>query len=256
MTVGELRQQLAKIIGRLFDRTVVGLEFLITGTNGSPQLDTPLGTLTYAGCRNVCLDVTAGPNASVGSSADSIGERRLRKHMTQEPFQVGVDQGLWRLIELAWPRAVFGILSAEGNRRYEVSLRLNFERYPLAAPLVELWDVEARAAIEAEHWPEAFVRFATQNYPQFADIAPQPYCPKLLRISTEVAGRLKDATAEDWDVSGDLTQILVRASCCFRTSQSCHAMPVRQSSDQSARGIATSHRRASHRVRKISTGHD
>jgi hypothetical protein len=220
MTVGELREQLAKTIGRLFGRTVVGLELLITGTIIPPELHISLGTLTHAGCRNVCLDVTAGSPASMESPIDSIAERLLRRHMTQEPFQVGVDQGLWRLVAFNWPRAIFGILSADGNKRCEVGLRLNFQRYPLAPPLVELWDVEAQTRIDAQRWPEPFIRFASQNYPQFVELETAPYCSNLLRVSIEVARRLTKPTPDAWDVSGDLTQILSRVSGCFRGAQS------------------------------------
>lgn len=81
MTVGELREHLARKIGRLFDRAVIGLEFLVTGSEIAPDLNSPLSTLTHANCRNVCLDVTSGPRDSTASSATSIGEHLLRKHM-------------------------------------------------------------------------------------------------------------------------------------------------------------------------------
>lgn len=220
MTVGELRHRIAETVERLFDRTVAGLELLITGTAVAPELHTTLATLTHAGCRNVCLDVTNGTRASVGSDIASIGERLLRKHMTEERFQAGVDQGLWRLIEFSWPRAVFGILRVEGNKRCEVALRLNFERYPLAGPLVELWDVESETRIDAQRWPEPFIQFASQNYPQLVGLEAAPYCSNLLRVSIEVARRLAKSTPDAWDVSGDLTQVLSRVSGCFRGPES------------------------------------
>lgn len=244
MTVGELREHLAGKIGRLFDRVVVGLELLITGTVIAPDLRTPLDRLTHADCRNVCLDVTAGPPAPAALSVASIGEHLLRKHMNNEPFQVGVDQGLWRLIGLRWPYAVFGISSVVENKRCELDLRFNFEKYPLAVPVVELWNIEGRTPIGAEHWPQAFVRFVIESYPQFSDLAPQPYCHAVLCISTEVAGRQKEGAAERWNPNGDLTQVLVRASCCFRISQTLGAVPPQQTSLQSNQSIRSNARAA------------
>jgi len=219
MTVGELREHLARKIGRLFDGVVVGLELLITGTVIAPDLHIPLGTLIHAGCRNVCLDVADGPPAPAAFSVASVGERLLRKHMNNEPFQVGVDQGFWRLIELRWPYAIFGISSVVENERCELGLRFNFEKYPLSPPLVELWDFETQAPIRASDWPELFINFASQNYPQFADLVADSYCENLLRISAEAAHRLKAPTSDEWDPHGDLTQILARAYCSFRTPQ-------------------------------------
>jgi hypothetical protein len=243
MTVAELREHLAGKIGRLFDRVVVGLELLITGTVIAPDLHIPLDMLTHAGCRNVCLDVTAGSPAPAALSVASIGEHLLRKHMNNEPFQVGVDQRIWRLIELRWPHAVFGISSLVENKRCELGLRLNFEKYPLAPPVLELWDVAGRTSIGAEHWPQAFVRFAIENYPQFVDLAHQSYCHTVLCISTEVAGRRKERAAERWDPNGDLTQVLARASCCFRISQTLlPAVPPRQTSLQSNQRIRSTAR--------------
>lgn len=62
MTIGELRRQLARELGRLFDGEVVGLELFSTGTNVRPNLALPLQELTYPPYRNVCLDVTGGPD--------------------------------------------------------------------------------------------------------------------------------------------------------------------------------------------------
>lgn len=42
MTIGELRRQLAKELGRIFAGKVVGLELFSTGTDISPDLSLPL----------------------------------------------------------------------------------------------------------------------------------------------------------------------------------------------------------------------
>ena len=256
VTVGELRQQLAKELGRLFDGEVVGLELFITGTGISPAPSVSLCHLTHAPYRNVCLDVAAGPRSQAALSADSVGERLLRKHMSEELFQAGLAQQLWRLIELNWPHGIFAIRSAVGGQGGEVVLRLNFERYPLAPPLVELWDAERRTPIRASDWPEFFTRFLSQNYPQFADVATEIYCPNLLLISTEVARRLKDSTSEQWEVGGDLTQILARASCSFRIPPAPQNNQTSTSEFAGREGKAFRSRRRLYnpRVDKISTG--
>jgi hypothetical protein len=219
MTVGELRRQLAKELGRLFDGEVVGVELVLTGTDISPGLEAPLRDLTHPPYRNVCLDAIAAPRAPAVSLNGSVGERLLRKHMSQERFQAGVDRLMWRLVELTWPSAVYAIRSSFGGEWSEVAFRLNFAKYPLAPPVVELWDLETQAPIHASDWPEFFINFASQNYPQFADFVADSYCANLLRISAQVAHRLKAPTSDEWDPRGDLTQLLARAYCSFRTPQ-------------------------------------
>ena len=214
--VGELRRQLAKEVGRLFDGDVVGLDFLITGTDIVPDLLTPLSELTHPPYRNVCLDVVGGARSQATASINSVGEHLLRRHLVEERFQSGVDQQLWRLIELRWPHAVVGIRT-RSRACSEMALRLSLKKYPVAPPLVELWNAQTRTVIEAPHWTEPFIRFASEAYPRIADFSTSPFCENLLRISTAIASRAKSAEADAWDVTGDLTQVLARASGCFRT---------------------------------------
>lgn len=216
MSVGELRRQLAKELGRIFAGNVIGLELIATGTGIAPDLSLPLQALTHPPYRNVCLDVTAGPRRATPPAIDSIGECLLRKHLRNERFQCGLAQHLWRLIQLDWPVAVFAIGGNRNTQRCETGLRFNLARYPLAPPLVELWDLKTQAAIEAERWTEPFIRFASQNYPQFIELKPAPSCSNLLRVSIAVADRLSRWDAEEWDVNGDVTQTLARASGYFR----------------------------------------
>jgi hypothetical protein len=139
--------------------------------------------------------------------------------MRNEKFQAGVAQRLWRLIRLEWPYGIFGIRSIK-SADYEVALRLNLEKYPLAPPLVQLWDVTKQAAIEPQYWPESFSRFVTTTYPEIADMAAENYAPQLLSISAAVAQRRKQSGFSEWNVTQDLTQLLSRASACFRFSTS------------------------------------
>jgi len=217
MTIGELRRQLARELGRLFDGEVVGLELLSTGTNIVPDLALSLQELTYPPYRNVCLDVIGGPDRPDKSSGKAFGEHLLQKHLRHERFQAGVAQRLWRLIRLEWPYGIFGIRSMK-SADYEVALRLNLEKYPLAPPLVQLWDVTKQTVIEPQYWPESFCRFVTTTYPDIADIAAENYAPQLLNISAAIAQRRKRSGISEWDITQDLTQLLSRASACFRFS--------------------------------------
>lgn len=149
---------------------------------------------------------------------NAIGERLLQKHLSAESFQTGEARQLWQLVQVEWPYAVFRIGAASVARA--VGLRLRLEKYPVAPPLVQLWDLEALTPIEAHHWPEPFIRFASQSYPHFVDLEATAYCSTLLRISVEVARRRAQPASLTWDVNGDLTQLLVRISDCFRCPES------------------------------------
>ena len=216
MTIGELRRQLAKELGRIFGGQVVGLELFSTGTEISPDLSLPLQVLTHPPYQTVCLDVAGGPRQVKAVAIESVGERLLRKQLHNEKFQCGVAQQLWRLIQLEWPYVVFGIHSTIECEGCEIGLRLNLEKYPLAPPLVQLWDIQSQTAIEAQRWPEPFIRFASQNYPRFVDLETMPYCENVLHVSIGVVRLQKNPEPESWDVKGDLTQILSRVSGYFR----------------------------------------
>ena len=217
LTIGELRRELARELGRLFDGEIVGLELISTGTNIVPDLASPLQELTYPPYRNVCLDVIGGPDRPNRSKSNAFGEHVLQKHLRHERFQAGVAQRLWRLIRLEWPCGIFGIRSMK-NADYEVALRLNLEKYPLAPPLVQLWDITRQTVIEPQYWPELFCRFVTTTYPEIVDIAAENYAPQLLNISAAVAQRRKLSGISEWDSTQDLTQLLSHASACFRFS--------------------------------------
>lgn len=216
VTVGELRRQVAKEVGRLFDGVVIGLEFFITGTDVAPDLLTRCSALTHPPYRNVCLDVVGEPRSPATESVNSVGERLVRRQLNQGRFQAGVGQRLWRLIELKWPHAVFGIRTLD-RECGEMALRLNLEKFPVAPPLVELWNAQTRSVIEAPNWTELFIQLASETYPRVATFPTSPFCGNLLRISTAVASRMKSAESDGWDANGDLTHVLGRASCCFRT---------------------------------------
>jgi hypothetical protein len=218
------RRQIANAVGRIFDGEVVGVELVFTDSGVATELTTPLGKLTHGEHRNVCFDVKSSSDSIPTRSMTSIGEHLLRRHLRQERFQSGIDSQLWRLIELNWPYAVFGFRrTVRSGDSSEAALRLRFDRYPLAPPMVEAWNADTRSTVEAEQWPQWFIRFVSEAYPHLANIEPEAYSPQLLRISTKVARRLKHRESDGWDVSKDLTQVLIRASCCFRTQTQIHS---------------------------------
>lgn len=150
-----------------------------------------------------------------GLQINSVGERLLQNHLAAERFQAGVLRQLWRLVQVEWPHAVFAIGSTPGTSTREVGLRLKLEKYPVAPPLVQLWDLAALCAIDAPHWPEPFIRFASKSYPELIDLDAGPCCPALLRISVHVARQGRHPTRPRL-FKGDVTQLLVQVSECFR----------------------------------------
>lgn len=150
---------------------------------------------------------------------NAVGERLLQRHLSAETFQAGVARRLWRLVKVEWPYTFIQIGDATEGAN-EIGLRLTLEKYPVAPPLVQLWDLEALTPIEVPLWPEPFIRFVSQNYPEFVDLEVMPYCAILLRISIDVARRRTQPASLTWNVNGDLTQLLLRVAEYFRCSDS------------------------------------
>ena len=220
ITVGGLKDLIEEDVKRVLGGRVRKYEFQITGTSILPDHETPLLNLTNYPARNICLDaLREGELGTVTTpQCPSVNERLLRKHLTRGRFQSGVDQGLWRLVSIRWPEAIFAVRRKEHPRRsHEALVRFQLDKYPQSAPVIDLWDVDRRSKIEPVQWPNWFRNFVVQHYPSFAVIEPAPYSPALLQISEAIARRLKEAESESWDSSGDITQCLIRLLTSFRS---------------------------------------
>lgn len=77
-------------------------------------------------------------------------EARLRADLEGPDFQVGLDAGMWDLVELTWPKAVFTIAAGDVGK---LVMRLDLEGYPAVAPAGRPWDVDAKAALPITRWP-------------------------------------------------------------------------------------------------------
>lgn len=80
----------------------------------------------------------------------SPDESRLRADLEVTTFQVGVDAGMWDLVNITWPYAVFRITAGDGRK---LAMRLNLEGYPTVAPAGRPWDADANAALPIPRWP-------------------------------------------------------------------------------------------------------
>lgn len=68
-------------------------------------------------------------------------ERVFRAHLERPAFRAGVDQGRWRLIEIAWPTAIVAVRAGlRENAPTEFQLRFELSNYPTAGPTAGLWD--------------------------------------------------------------------------------------------------------------------
>jgi hypothetical protein len=81
------------------------------------------------------------------------GHRMLIDDLNGSRFPVGVDRGYWRLIDLAWPTATFGVAAAtRAGAPEEYAVRLELSTYP-QAPAGRLWDVERDQPLDIAQWP-------------------------------------------------------------------------------------------------------
>ena len=223
MTVGALKHLVEEDVKRVLGGKVRRYEFQITGTTTRPEHETPLLNLTHYPARNICLDVLREGEMGSGTTpqCSSVNEHLLRKHLTRGRFQSGVDEGLWRLVGIRWPEAIFAVRRKEQRHRsHEALVRFQLDKYPQSAPGIDLWDVDRQSKIEPAEWPKWFPQFVVQHYPDFAVIEPAPYTPELLEISEAVARRLKRGESDSWDSSGDITQCLIRLLTSFRSDGS------------------------------------
>jgi len=223
MTVGALKHVVEEDVKRVLGGKVWKYEFQITGTTTRPEHETPLLNLTHYPARNICLDVLReGESGPVSTSqCPSVNEHLLRKHLTRGRFQSGVDQGLWRLVSISWPEAIFAVRRREHERlSHEALIRFQLDKYPLSAPVIDLWDIDRQSTIEPIQWPNWFRNFVVRHYQSFAVIEPRPYSPAVLEISEAIARRLKEAESESWDSSGDITQCLIGLLTSFRSELS------------------------------------
>lgn len=75
---------------------------------------------------------------------------RLERDLANGDFAAGVDAGLWRLVEVAWPSIDVAITAGDGN---ELTMRIQVDDYPRLAPAGRPWDLDADAPLGYHRWP-------------------------------------------------------------------------------------------------------
>jgi hypothetical protein len=81
-------------------------------------------------------------------------EARMRHDLEAANFQVGVDKGRWRLIELRWPHAFIEVFAApRPNAPAGYVLKMQCDGYPQQLLTAQFWDLRADAQLPIERWP-------------------------------------------------------------------------------------------------------
>ena len=66
--------------------------------------------------------------------------RALEAHLKGARFQMGIDGGLWRVIESGWPHMLIAVTAApRENAPAEFALRFELSGYPQSAPTAAVW---------------------------------------------------------------------------------------------------------------------
>jgi hypothetical protein len=205
--------------GGRVDEDFVRYEFLLNGSRVSVDDETSLLSLTTFPHRSVCLEIVNRNTISNHERASaSITERIFRRHLRRRRFQSGVDKGLWRLVNLRWPNALFAIGEVFSTADSEIGVNLNLELYPISAPTLQLWDLSTNSNIAARSWPTWFIDFITRH-PNLVELQPEPYSPELLPISIAIARGLKQRRETGWCPPADITQVLFCLVECFRSGR-------------------------------------
>lgn len=77
-------------------------------------------------------------------------ERALRADLAKPAFRLAQSEGRWRLIAIAWPAVLVGVVAADGT---EFVLRFDCTGYPASAPTARPWDVDKSAPLPFDRWP-------------------------------------------------------------------------------------------------------
>ena len=206
-TVRDVKQQIKKRLPPEL-RQSASFELRITGSLARPEGKAGLLMLTRLPYQNICFDLASKEiSRTTSPKLSSVNETAFRKHLRQDAFQLGIDDGRWRLVSINWPRAVVALSAPDKLDEYFIRFRLN--DYPAHPPGIELWNEKNHVTIPPECWPAWFNHFIAASYPDLITVDPSPYSPELLQLSLFIATR-KECTRRDcWSASGDLTQCLL-----------------------------------------------
>ncbi len=134
-------------------------------------------------------------------------ERAFRQHVSEGRFQMHVDRGEWRLIDISWPHALVAVAAAprEGAPD-ELVLRFTLDGYPALAPTAAPWDLRHDAPLSHDLWPTGGRRIQLAFNPGWNSAAIYIPCDRLA-ISGHDAWRDQHA-AYVWDPTKDIVDYL------------------------------------------------
>lgn len=89
-------------------------------------------------------------STSEPAGAPHPGRARLQRDLQSADFDLALTQGLWRLVGVDWPTALFAVTAGDGGA---LGLRLDLTGYPGQAPAGQPWDLAAAAPLPMERWP-------------------------------------------------------------------------------------------------------
>lgn len=92
---------------------------------------------------------------AVAATPAAPDQRALEAHLKSARFQLGIDGGLWRVIESGWPHMLIAVTAASReNAPGEFALRFELSGYPQSAPTAAIWDIQANTLLDAALRPK------------------------------------------------------------------------------------------------------
>jgi hypothetical protein len=96
------------------------------------------------------------------------------------PFQIGVDQGKWRLDMIEWPHAAIHVTARSvGGAVSSYAFRFELGGYPGTPPNAQPWHAERNAPLEAQKWPAGGERITKAFNPNWNAHAIYVPCDRL-----------------------------------------------------------------------------
>jgi hypothetical protein len=97
-----------------------------------------------------------------------MDEKILRAHLEDGPFQLGLDQNKWRLIEIRWPQVFISVRAGkrEGGPD-EFVFCFECQNYPQNPITGRLWDCEKNEPLDFTKWPNGKSRIPSVFRPDW-----------------------------------------------------------------------------------------
>lgn len=83
----------------------------------------------------------------------SPDERALREDLGCARFQIGIADGRWQCVDVAWPHLTVSIASTLVDNVSEYHFRFDCTDYPHQAPTGSIWDLDGNTPLQADRRP-------------------------------------------------------------------------------------------------------